>query len=217
MPIGIIGSLVICTVLYILMAFTVTGLAPYTTLGTDNPVSTAVANAGPALAWLVPLVDIGATIGLATVVLVLLLGQSRIFYAMSRDGMLPPFFSRVHPRYRTPYLGTLVTGTCAGLLAGLVPGSILIELVNIGTLTAFVIVCISIIVLRQQAPNAHRPFRTPLVPLTPLLGVGICGFMILNLPLATQLRFIIWLFVGLIVYSSYAARRARTSQWSFKK
>jgi APA family basic amino acid/polyamine antiporter len=216
MPIGIIGSLIICTVLYILMAFTMTGLAPYPLLATANPVSAAVAHAGPELAWLVPLVNVGATIGIATVVLVMLLGQSRIFYAMSRDGMLPPFFSRVHPRLRTPWLGTLVTGTCAGLLAGLVPGPILFELVSIGTLTAFVIVCISIIVLRSSAPNAHRPFRTPLVPLTPLLGVGVCGFMIVNLPLATQLRFIVWLFLGLIVYSTYAARRARAPEWSFK-
>ena len=217
MPIGIIGSLLICTVLYILMSFTMTGLAHYSTLNVPNPVSVAVESAGADLGWLVPLVNIGATIGLGTVVLVLMLGQSRIFYAMSRDGMLPPLFGRCHARFRTPYLGTLITGVTAGLLAALLPGDLLVELVSIGTLAAFVIVCISVMVLRYNAPNAYRPFRTPLVPWVPLLGVVICGFMIVNLPRETQLRFVIWLFIGLVFYGTYAARHVRTPNWGIKK
>jgi APA family basic amino acid/polyamine antiporter len=213
MPIGILGSLLICTVLYMLMSFVITGLAPYQSLNVPNPVSVAVTGAGPGLGWLRPLVNIGATIGLGTVVLVLLLGQTRIFYAMSRDGMLPPFFSRVHPRFRTPYLGTIVTGTCATLLSAFLPHDLLIELVSIGTLAAFVIVCIGIIVLRYTAPKAHRPFRTPFVPWVPLGGVAVCGAMMMGLPLATWIRLVVWLFVGLVVYATYAARRARPPKW----
>ncbi len=142
MPIGILGSLILCTVLYMLMSLVMTGLAPYMTLNVPHPVFVAIDAAGQQLAWLGALVNIGAVVGLASVVLVLLLGQSRIFYAMSRDGMIPPVCSRIHPHFRTPWMGTIVTGTFAALLAGFVPLGILGELVSIGTLLAFVIVCV---------------------------------------------------------------------------
>src|ERR1051326_94345 len=161
MPIGILGSLIICTILYILMSLTMTGLASYKQLNVPHPVFVADRNSGPQLAWLGVLVNIGAVVGLASVVLVLLLGQSRIFYAMSRDGLIPPVYSRIHPEFRTPWLGTIVTGTIAALLAGIVPLGILGELVSIGTLLAFSIVCVSILVLRKKEPDALRPFRTP--------------------------------------------------------
>jgi APA family basic amino acid/polyamine antiporter len=216
MPIGILGSLLVCTVLYMLMSFVITGLAPYQMLDVPNPVSVAVAHAGPELAWLVPLVNVGATVGLATVVLVLLLGQSRIFYAMSRDGLFFPVFARVHPKFRTPWLGTIITGVCACVAAGVLPLNILGELVSIGTLAAFVIVCIGVIVLRSTAPNATRPFRTPFVPWVPLGGVAVCGAMMYWLPTDTWLRFVIWLFIGLVIYGFYGMRRAKTPRWSIK-
>jgi APA family basic amino acid/polyamine antiporter len=216
MPIGILGSLLICTVLYMLMSFVLTGLAPYESLNVPNPVSVAVANAGADLAWLVPLVDVGATVGLGTVVLVLLLGQSRIFYAMSRDGLFFPIFAQVHPKFRTPWLGTIITGVFAGITAGLLPLNVLGELVSIGTLAAFVIVCIGVLVLRSSAPNATRPFRTPFVPWVPLGGVAVCGAMMYWLPTGTWLRFVIWLFIGLVIYGAYGMRRAKTPRWSVK-
>jgi APA family basic amino acid/polyamine antiporter len=199
-----------------LMSFVLTGLAPYESLNVPNPVSVAVANAGADLAWLVPLVDVGATVGLGTVVLVLLLGQSRIFYAMSRDGLFFPIFARVHPKFRTPWLGTIITGVFAGITAGLLPLNVLGELVSIGTLAAFVIVCIGVLVLRSSAPNATRPFRTPFVPWVPLGGVAVCGAMMYWLPTGTWLRFVIWLFIGLVIYGAYGMRRAKTPRWSVK-
>jgi APA family basic amino acid/polyamine antiporter len=216
MPIGILGSLFICTVLYMLMSYTITGLAPYETLNVPNPVSVAVAHAGGGLTWLVPLVNIGATVGLGTVVLVLLLGQSRIFYAMSRDGLFFPVFARIHPKFRTPWLGTIITGVLSGIVAGVVPLDVLSGLVSIGTLFAFIIVCIGVMVLRATAPNATRPFRTPLVPWVPLGGVAVCGAMMYWLPPGTWLRFVIWMFIGLAIYGTYGMRRAKTPRWTLK-
>jgi basic amino acid/polyamine antiporter, APA family len=215
MPIGILGSLLICTVLYMVMAFVITGLAPYSTLNVDNPVAQAVGNV-PALRWLVPLVNIGATVGLATVVLVLLLGQSRIFYAMSRDRLLPAFFGRVHPRFRTPYIGTMITGFFSAILAGVVPLHVLTEMVSIGTLAAFVTVSISIMVLRSTAPHATRPFRTPLVPWVPLGAVAVCGLMMIGLPWPTWLRYAGWMFIGLVIFGAYGMKRATLPRWSIK-
>lgn len=211
-PLGILGSLVICTVLYILMSYVLTGLAPYSELNVAHPVSMAVASI-PETAWLTPFVNVGAIVGLASVVLVLMLGQTRIFFAMSHDGMIPPMFGRVHPKYRTPYLGTLVTGVCAGTLAGFLPLDILGELVSIGTLAAFVMVCAGIMVLRVQRPNAVRPFRTPFVWIVAPLGIAMCLFMMAFLPLDTWLRLVVWTLIGLAIYGLYSTKHARPSRW----
>jgi APA family basic amino acid/polyamine antiporter len=217
MPIGILGSLLICTVLYILMSLTMTGLAPYTTLNVAYPVFVAINNAGPQLGWLGFLVNIGAVVGLASVVLVLLLGQSRVFYAMSRDGLIPPLYCQIHPIFRTPWIGTIVTGIFAGLLAGLVPLSILGELVSIGTLLAFTIVCAGILILRIARPNYHRPFRTPAVWIVAPLGMGMCIFMMAFLPLDTWLRLIVWTIIGLVIYFTYGSRNAKPPQFVLSK
>jgi APA family basic amino acid/polyamine antiporter len=181
------------------------------------PVFVAIDAAGPQLAWLGFLVNIGAVVGLASVVLVLLLGQSRIFYAMSRDGLIPPVYSRVHPTYRTPWIGTLITGGFAAVLAGLVPLSILGELVSIGTLLAFTIVCAGILVLRVARPNLHRPFRTPAVWVVAPLGMGMCAFMMAFLPLDTWLRLVAWTALGLVIYFTYGSRNAKPPQWVLTK
>jgi basic amino acid/polyamine antiporter, APA family len=217
MPIGILGSLLICTVLYILMSLTMTGLAPYTSLNVAYPVFVAINNAGPQLAWLGFLVNVGAVVGLASVVLVLLLGQSRVFYAMSRDGLIPPLYCRIHPTFRTPWIGTIVTGMFAGLLAGLVPLSILGELVSIGTLLAFTIVCAGILVLRVARPNIKRPFRTPLVWIVAPLGMAMCIFMMAFLPIDTWLRLVVWTIIGLVIYFTYGSRNAKPPQWVLSK
>lgn len=217
MPIGILGSLALCTVLYVLMCIVMTGVTPYTTLGVAKPVTVAVQAMGPQLNWLVPLVNFGATLGLATVVLGLLLGQSRIFYAMSRDGMLPAFFSKVHPSFRTPYLSTILIGLLAALLSAFLPENLLIELVAIGTLAAFVLVCLSVIILRKTHPNVPRPFRTPLVPIVPIGGMLVCFGMMAGLPLDTWIRFIGWGLLGLIAYFFYARKHARTPSYALKR
>jgi basic amino acid/polyamine antiporter, APA family len=212
MPIGILGSLLICTILYILMSLVMTGLAPYTDLNVPHPVFVAVAAAGPGLAWLGPIVNIGAIAGLASVVLVMLMGQPRIFYSMSRDGLLPEVFSRVHPRYRTPYVTTIVTGVVAAIVSALFPIALLGELVSIGTLLAFVIVCAGIIVLRRTRPDLPRPFRTPLVPLVPILGILVCGYLIYSLPVDTWLRLIIWMAIGIVIYFSYGRKHSHLAR-----
>ena len=209
MPIGILASLGICTVLYILMALVMTGLAHYTELNVPHPVYVAIEKAGPSLAWLGSVINIGATAGLASVVLVMLMGQPRVFYAMARDGLLPAAFGKVHPRYKTPYVTTILTGAVAATIAGLFPIGLLGELVSIGTLLAFVIVCAGIIVLRYTNPNAPRPFRTPMVPVVPILGILICGYMMYGLPGDTWLRLIIWMAIGLVIYFAYGIRHSR--------
>jgi len=209
MPIGILSSLAICTVLYILMALVLTGLANYTTLNVPHPVFVAVEAAGPALVWLQPIVNIGAILGLASVVLVMLMGQPRIFFSMARDGLLPAVFGKVHPRFQTPYVTTILTGCVAAIVAGLFDVGTLAELVNIGTLLAFVIVCAGVIVLRYVNPNLERPFRTPFVPLVPILGILICGYIMTGLPQATWDRLIVWLVIGLVIYFSYGKRHSK--------
>ena len=211
------SSLIICTVLYILMSLVMTGLAPYASLNVPHPVFVAIESGGPQLAWLGVIVNVGAVVGLASVVLVLLLGQSRIFYAMSRDGLIPPIYSKVHKNFRTPWLGTMVTGVIAAILAGIFPLSILGELVSIGTLAAFVIVCVGIMVLRVKEPDAHRPFRTPAVWIVAPLGIAMCLFMMAFLPFDTWLRLVIWTIIGLGIYFTYGARHAKAPTWSLAR
>jgi APA family basic amino acid/polyamine antiporter len=208
LPIGMLGSLAICTVLYILMALVMTGLAHYSELNVPHPVFVAIEKAGPALKWLGLFVNIGAIAGLASVVLVMLMGQPRIFFTMSRDGLLPPVFGKVHPKFGTPYISTIVTGLVAAVIAGLFPIGLLGELVSIGTLLAFVIVCGGIIVLRRKQPDLPRPFRTPLVPLVPILGILTCLGMMALLPTDTWLRLIIWLAIGLAIYFLYGRKHS---------
>ncbi len=215
LPIGILGSLAICTILYILMALVMTGVARFSELNVPNPVYVAIDKAGPALSWLKMLVSLGAIAGLASVVLVMLLGQPRIFYSMARDGLLPRVFSRVHPRFRTPYLATIITGTVAAVIAGLFPIGILGELVSIGTLFAFVIVSAGILALRYRHPEIPRPFRTPLVPLVPILSIAICGYMMLGLPGDTWLRLIIWMAIGLTIYFLYGRTHSRLARGEY--
>lgn len=212
-PIGILGSLVICTGLYMLMSWVVTGIAPYADLNVAYPVSRAVELASPAIHWLTPLINVGAIIGLASVVLVLLLGQSRVFYAMASDGLIPPMFCRVHPRFRTPWRGTIATGLFAALLAAFLPLHILGELVSIGTLAAFTIVCVGVMVLRVRAPHVARPFRAPFVFVVAPLGIATCLFMMVFLPLDTWIRLAVWTAIGLAIYFGYSVRHAHPRRW----
>ena len=203
MPWGILGSLSISTLLYIVMAIVLTGIVSYTQLNVADPVAVGVDAMGPGMFWLRPIIKIAAIAGLSSVILVMLLGQPRIFYSMSKDGLLPPAFSKVHKRFKTPHVSTIVTGIAAVILSGILPINILGELVSIGTLLAFVIVCVGIIFLRYRRPELHRPFRTPWVPFVPALGAGICLLQMFSLPLDTWLRLIIWLAIGLAIYFTY--------------
>jgi APA family basic amino acid/polyamine antiporter len=214
-PLGILGSLLICTVLYMLMSYVLTGLASYTTLNVAHPVSMAV-EAIADTKWLAPIVNVGAIVGLASVVLVLILGQSRIFYAMGKDGMIGGMFCDVHPRFRTPWKGTLVTGVFAMLLAGALPLDILGELVSIGTLLAFVIVCFGVMVMRVRRPNARRPFRTPLVWLVAPLGIVMCGAMMAWLPMDTWIRLGVWTAIGIVIFFGYSVWRAKPARFTIE-
>ena len=214
MPVGILGSLGVCTILYVLMALVMTGMAHYSELNVPHPVFVAITKAGPALAWLGYLINLGAVAGLASVVLVLLLGQPRIFFSMARDGLLPSAFGKVHARFRTPYVTTLLTGVVCAVIAGIFPIGLLGELVSIGTLFAFVIVCAGVWMLRYNAPAADRPFRTPWVPLVPIAGMSICSFMMVLLPADTWVRLAAWLAVGLVIYFTYGRRHSRTATMS---
>jgi APA family basic amino acid/polyamine antiporter len=172
----------------------------------------AIAAAGPALRWLTYFINIGAILGLASVVLVMLMGQPRIFFSMSRDGLLPAVFGKVHPKFQTPYVTTIVTGIVAAIVAGFFPINLLGQLVSIGTLLAFVIVCFGVMVLRYQRPNIPRPFRTPLVPVVPILGIAICAYMMYSLPGDTWLRLIVWMAIGLLIYFFYSMSHSRVGR-----
>jgi APA family basic amino acid/polyamine antiporter len=208
MPIGLLGSLAVCTVLYILMALVITGLAPYASLNNEAPVAIAL-GAVPGLGWLRQVVNVAVTVGLASTILSLLYGQSRIFYAMARDNLLPPMFARVNPKTRTPAWGTAITSAGAALVGGLFPISVLGELVSMGTLLAFALICGGVLYLRVSQPNLPRVFKTPVVWFTAPMGVAGCLFLISGLPGATWLRLIIWMLIGLVVYFAYAYRHSR--------
>jgi basic amino acid/polyamine antiporter, APA family len=207
MPIGILGSLVVCTLLYVLVALTLTGLVRYDQLNVAHPVALAVERVSQ-LSWLRPFITLGAVLGLGSVILLFLLGQSRIFYSMSRDGLIGPWAGKVHPRFRTPYLSTIYVGIIVAFITGTFPIQILGELVNIGTLLAFVLVCVGVLVLRRTRPDLDRPFRTPLVPLVPILGVLACLGLMATLPGDTWLRLLVWLLIGLVIYFAYSRKHS---------
>ncbi|TFG46339.1 MAG: amino acid permease [Gemmatimonadales bacterium] len=209
MPIGILGSLVICTVLYIAVSLVLTGIVSYKELNVPDPIAVGINAAGPGLAWLRPFIKIGAIAGLSSVILVMLMGQPRIFYTMAKDGLLPAVFSAVHPKFKTPWLATIMTGAVAMLCAGLLPIGLLGELVSIGTLLAFAIVCGGVLVLRYTDPDIPRPFRTPLVPLVPILGVGMCFYLMWGLPIDTWARLIVWMAIGIAIYFFYGRKHSK--------
>jgi basic amino acid/polyamine antiporter, APA family len=210
LPIGILASLFVCTVLYIVVAAVLTGMVPAHTIDMKAPLASAFVIRGlNFVAWIV---SAGAVAGLSSVLLVLLLGQSRIFYAISRDGLLPAAFSRVHPRFHTPYIPTALTAIAVGMTAGFLPIQEIAELTNIGTLFAFVLVCLGVWILRRVEPDINRPFHTPLVPLVPILGVIFCLYLMASLPGVTWLRFFVWMAVGFVVYFSYGRFHSRLGQ-----
>jgi APA family basic amino acid/polyamine antiporter len=207
MAIGILASLGICTVLYLAVAAIVTGMSPLSEIDRSAPVAVAFRRLG--LDFAASLISIGAIAGLTSVLLVMLLGQSRIFYAMSRDGLLPAWFSAVHPRFRTPHVSTGLVGLVVAVIAAFVPLKDLVELVNIGTLFAFAIVSAGVIVLRRTRPDLPRPFRCPWVPWLPLASIAACMYLMTPLPAATWIRFLVWLVIGLGIYAFYGNRHSR--------
>ncbi|HEX4631769.1 MAG TPA: amino acid permease [Chthoniobacterales bacterium] len=206
MPIGIIASLIICTLLYVLMSTVLTGIKKYTVYAGD---SAAVATAFGGTRWAQALVSAGALAGMTSVLLVFQLGQPRIFMAMARDGLLPGYFSRIHPRYRTPHITTIWTGIVVGVVAMVTDIGSLADLTNIGTLFAFILVCFGVIILRRTDPARPRPFRVPMVPLFPIMGVIFCIALMLSLPVLTWIRFVVWLVIGLFIYFFYGAWHSR--------
>ena len=207
MPIGILGSLVVCTILYILVSLVLTGLVSYKTLNVAAPVALAIDITG--VSWGSMLVKIGAVFGLATVMLVMLLGQSRVFYSMSKDGLLWPWASAIHPKFRTPWITTIVFGAFAAIMPAFLPIDNLSQLVNIGTLLAFTIVCAGVWVLRVRHPELKRPFKTPLVPLVPILGIISALYLMSRLALITWAVMIGWLLIGLVIYFTYSVKHSK--------
>jgi len=212
MPIGILGSLVICTILYVLFSWVLTGVAPYTDFvkaGKEASVVYAIQHYMAGYGWLGTLVTVAILAGFSSVILVMLLGQSRVFYSMSKDGLLPKTFSDIHPKFRTPWKSNLILFAFVGIFGGFIPGSVAGDLTSIGTLFAFVLVCIAVWIMRRKSPELHRPFRTPLVPVVAILGVLVCGAMIISLDKVTQLSALGWMLVGLCIYFGYSRTRSK--------
>jgi APA family basic amino acid/polyamine antiporter len=212
MPIGILGSLGICTVLYVLFSHVLTGVAPYTDFvkaGKEASVVYAIEKYMPGYDWLATLITVAILAGFSSVILIMLMGQSRVFYSMAKDGLLPQFFSDLHPTFHTPYKSNLILLLFVGLFAALVPGNVAGDLTSMGTLFAFVLVCLGVWRLRDTNPGLHRPFKTPLVPLVPILGMLVCSAMIISLPAATQLTALGWLILGLFAYFFYGQRHSK--------
>jgi basic amino acid/polyamine antiporter, APA family len=207
LPIAIVGSLTISTILYVLVAVAAVGAAPIAVMtsgpNADAPLS-AVLEEGTGLSWASAVLSLGALIAITSVVLVIMYGQTRIFFAMCRDGLMPKRFAKIHPRYGTPARLTMAFGGLIALLAAFVPLTEIVELVNIGTLFAFVLVNIGVIVLRRTRPDMERPFRTPLVPVFPIIGVLLCGYLMADLPMTTWVRFFVWMAIGLVIYFAYS-------------
>jgi APA family basic amino acid/polyamine antiporter len=212
MPRGILGSLVICTILYVLFSWVLTGVAPYTDFvksGKEASVAYAIETYMHGYHWLSTLVTVAILAGFSSVILVMLLGQSRVFYTMATDGLLPKVFCELHPKWRTPYKSNMILFVFVGLFAGFVPESVAGNLTSIGTLFAFILVSIGVVILRKADPNRPRPFRTPLVPVVPILGVLVCTAMIVGLDSATQITALIWMVIGLIIYFSYSKNNSK--------
>ena len=201
MPVGILGSLALCTILYLVVAAALTGVVHYSKLNVAAPVAVAIDAAG--VTWGSLLVKSGTLAGLSTVMLTTLLGQSRIFFVMAKDGLLPRWVGAIHPRFRTPWMSSIVVGLAIATVAGLLPISTLGNLVSIGTLLAFIIVCLGVWILRRIRPDMERPFRTPLVPAVPILGIGISLLLMASLPIDTWIRLVVWLVIGLVIYFGY--------------
>jgi basic amino acid/polyamine antiporter, APA family len=215
MPIGILGSLVVCTILYILFAHVLTGVASvndFRTNGKEASVAYAIKTYMAGYGWLAKAVTVAILAGFSSVILVMLLGQSRVFYSMGVDGLLPSVLAKVHPKFHTPYVANLVILVIVGLFAAFVPGDIVGDMTSIGTLFAFILVCIGVIILRKTDPNLPRAFKTPLVPFVPILGVVACGLMILGLGWTNWMRLIVWLALGMIIYFFYGKKHSKLNK-----
>src|SRR5207245_757256 len=206
-PIGIIAALIICTVLYIAIALVITGLIPWDKLNVPDPLAVALQYIHAD--WAAGILALGAVAAMTSLLLVSHLGQARIFMSMARDGLLPPWAARLHPRYKTPHITTIVTGVFVAVFAAVAPIGVVLELTNIGTLFAFILVALGIITLRRTDPHRARPFRTPWVPFLPILSIGFCLYLIVSLPLLTKLRLISWLVLGAAIYFAYSVRQSR--------
>lgn len=212
MPIGILGSLVVCTILYILFSYVLTGVAPFTEFmqaGKEASVAYAIEHHMPGYGWLATLVTVAILAGFSSVILVMLLGQSRVFYSMSNDGLLPPAFSQLHKKFRTPYKSNMILFLFVGAFAGFIPGNLAGDLTSIGTLFAFVLVSAGVWIMRVKQPNVPRPFRTPLVPVVSTLGILVCMAMIISLDKTTQLTALAWMLIGLVIYFLYSRSRSK--------
>jgi APA family basic amino acid/polyamine antiporter len=212
MPIGILGSLVICTILYVLFAYVLSGVATvqdFRSSGREASVAFAITKYMPGYEWLSKSVTLAILAGFSSVILVMLLGQSRVFYSMSNDGLVPKVFSDIHPRYRTPYKSNMLFFVFTGLFAAFLPEDIVGEMTSIGTLFAFVLVCIGVWILRRRRPDLQRAFKVPAVPLVSTAGVVICGAMIYGLGWTNWLRLIVWLLIGLVIYFGYGRRHSK--------
>jgi len=207
MPIGMIASLIVCTIIYVLVAIVLTGMVPWQQLGTAEPLATAFSSIG--MNWTAAIVSFGAIFATTSVLVVFQLGQPRIFFSMARDGLLPQWAAKVHKKYRTPHVTTIITGVAVASFASIANINEVVELTNIGTLFAFVLVSLGIIVLRRTDPDRPRPFRTPLVPWVPLAAIVCCTYLMIELPWVTWIRFAIWLAIGLVFYLLYGARHSR--------
>jgi APA family basic amino acid/polyamine antiporter len=207
MPIGILGSLVVCTLLYMIVSAVLTGMVSYKELNVPAPMAYAMQRVGAP--WAIQVfIDVGVVLGLASVILVMLLGQSRVFFSMSRDGLLGKWAGKVHPTRRTPYISTIYTGLAVAVAAGFLPLQLLGQLVNIGTLLAFVLVCAGVLILRSKRPDLERPFRTPLVPFVPIMGIVTCFGLMLTLPADTWIRLVVWLLIGFSIYFGYSRKHS---------